>query len=167
MLPSQTPKTEATWISVHRDPSAEPEEESLDRSFISSTWDRICAEGSPTLSEVDKLAEDFSVLSGKWLVFISSDEVDELWKQIVKSTLAGTLGTRAKVSPRNWNKLGSKHLICIYNDDFRSMEDVSRVRDELRRLGVKDRISYKPDIYTYCAIYKGNKWGIPASLYNF
>ena len=43
------------------------------------------------------------------------------------------------------------------------MEEVRRVREELRNLGLARKISYKPDIYTYLNIYAQNPWGIPAS----
>jgi Domain of unknown function (DUF1917) len=136
---------------------------SQDLDSLSSAWDKICAEGKPTLAEVDNLAEQFNVLSGKWLVFVSSDEVDSLWGRIVKATLAGTLGTSAKVSPRDEENF--RHVICVYNADYRSMAEVNRVRDGLRRLGVKKRIGYKPDIYTHCRIYLDNSWNIPPSRY--
>ena len=87
----------------------------------------------------------------------------------MESTLAGTLGNTAKVSPRDAENLenpASRHEICVYNADYRSLAEVSRVRDELRRLGVKERIWYKPDIYTHCGINQHNSWGIPASRYH-
>ena len=165
--PSKTPSTQVAWICVRNPRSANSDDKSpLDRVALSSAWDKICAEGLCTLSEVDKLAEQFNVLSGKWLVFVSSDKVDNIWGRIVKSTLAGTIGTSAKVSPRDEEEPSSKHVICVYNGDYRSMEEVNRVRDALRRLGVKERIAYKPDIYTHCRIYQGNSWGITPSRYN-
>jgi hypothetical protein len=98
-------------------------------------------------------------------VFASSDKVDNVWGRIVKSTLAGTLGIGTKVSTRDKNDPRSRHVICVYNADYTSMADVYRVRDELWRLGVKDRIGYKPDIYTLLGIYHGNSWGIPPCRY--
>ena len=102
----------------------------------------MCAEGQSTLAEVDKLAEQFNVVSGKWLVFISSDEVDNLLERIAKSTLSGTLGNSAKVSTHSEEDPDSKHVICVNNADYRSIDEVNRVRDELRRLGVTQRIAY-------------------------
>ena len=100
-------------------------------------------------------------------MFLSSDKVDNLWEQIVKSTLAGTLGVSAKVSTRDEREdHPSTHIICVYNADYRSTE-VTRVRDELRRLGVTESIPYKPEIFTHCGIYSNNSWGIRASRYYF
>ena len=162
-LPSKTLHTQVAWLSVHNPRSAKSEDKSSFQHSLSSEWSKICAEGRSTLSEVDKLAEQFDILSGKWLVFVSPDEVDNLWGQIVESTLAGTIGSSATVSTRKEGH--PRHLICVSNADYRSVEEVNRVRDELRQLGVIKRIAYKPDIYTYCGIYNGNSWGIPPSLY--
>ena len=165
-LPSKTLSTQVAWICVNNPRSAKFEDKSLDLDALSSAWDNICTEGLSTLSEVDKLAKQFNVLSGKWLVFVSSDKVDNLWGRIVKSTLAGTIGHSAKVSPCNKDDPASGHVICVYNADYRSIAEVNRVRDGLRRLGVRERIGYKPDIYTHCRIYSGNSWGIPPSRYH-
>ena len=91
---------------------------------------------------------------------LSSDKVDNLWERIVESTVTGTLGISAKVSTRDESEdLPSTHVIYA---DYRSMTEVSRVRDELWRLGVTERILYKPEILTHRGI-----WGIRASRYYF
>jgi hypothetical protein len=64
-------------------------------------------------------------------VFVSSDKVDNLWGEIVKSTLAGTLGISAKVSTRDENYRAYKQVIYPYNADYRSMVEVNRVRDDI------------------------------------
>jgi hypothetical protein len=66
-------------------------------------------------------------------VFVSSDKVDNLWGEIVKSlaTLAGTLGISAKVSTRDENDRAYKQVIYAYNADYRSMVEVNRVRDDI------------------------------------
>ena len=164
-LPSKTLKSKAPWISVDDHQSAESKDD-YDLERLSRAWAEICAEGLPTLSKVDNLAEHLNVLSGKWLVFASSDEVDDLWEGIVKSTIAGTLGMSAKVSTRDGND-PPRHVICIKNADYRLLSEVTRIRDELRRLGVVKPIAYKPDIYTHCRIFTDNSWGIRPSRYYF
>ena len=131
MASSKTLNTQVAWICVHNHQSAKLEDKVPDLDNLSSEWHKICAEGLSTLLEVDKLAEQFN-LSGKWLVFISSDEVDNLWGRVVKSTLAGTLRISAKISTRDEEDLDFRHVICVYNADYRSMVEVNRVRDGLR-----------------------------------
>ena len=165
-LPSKTLKRQVRWIHVHNPQSlAKSENESPNLDRLSSAWDALCAVGQSTLEEIDCLAQNYNVLTGKWLVFVSSDEVDDLWERVVKSTLSGTLGVSAKVSGRDKEDVPSMHVISVYNADYRSLADVYRVRDELRRLGVERRIAYKPDVYSHCRIYLDNSWGIPPSRY--
>ena len=99
------------------------------------------------------------------MVFSRPDKIDEIWSKIARTTYAGNLGVSSKVSARDDN-VGS-HVICVYTKDFTDRGDVDRVRNGLRRLGIKWKVGYKPDIYTYCDIYKGNSWNIRPSLYYY
>ena len=67
------------------------------------------------------------------------------------STLAGVLGNSAKVHfrPDLKNNTPGVYNIYIHNADYRFAPEVSRVRDRLRRLGINERITYKPDIFAY------------------
>jgi hypothetical protein len=93
-LPSKTLHTQFARIRVYNPLSAKSDE-FPDLVGLSFAWNKICAEGRSTISEVDKLAEQFNFLSGKWLVFASRDKVDNLWGRVAESTLAGTLGNSA------------------------------------------------------------------------
>jgi hypothetical protein len=166
-LPSKTSKSKIPWICVHNRQSAESEGESFDPDALSSAWDKICAEGPFSVSKVDKLAQQFNILSGKWLMFVEPNRVDNLWGEIAKSTLAGTLGLSARVSADDERNRAYKHIIYVYTADYKSTAEVIRVRDELRRLGVKQRIAYKPEIFRHCGIYQNNKQGVRPSLYYF
>jgi hypothetical protein len=57
---------------------------------------------------------------------------------IATATHFGTLGTAAKVSPRS----DSEHVIYGFTRDYTDVDDVNRVRNGLRRIGV-DVIGYK------------------------
>jgi len=85
---------------------------------------------------------------GKWLVFVSRKDVDEVWEKIRAATEAGRLGISAKVSTAKPNPLSTnpeKHVICVYTPDWTDEADVMRVREELRRLGITGKIPYKSD----------------------
>ena len=135
--------------------SAKPKE-SPDLYILSLAWDAICLECEYSIAGIDNLAKFYNVLTGKWHMFVPSHRVDELWKRIVKATLAGTLGIRAEVTLR---MKGDEYLVVVYNADYTSETEVNKVRDELRRLGVKERLKYVPDIYFLCKINK-KSWGI-------
>lgn len=128
---------------------------------VRQIWEDMCADGTSS-PDIMGLGQRFGDLAGKWLVFVPSSEVDHLWYKIARATHAGTLGSYAKVSPFN----NSDHVICVFTDDFTNVSDVNKVRKGLERLGVKTKIGYKPDIYTHCRIYMGNKWNIAPTRYH-
>lgn len=102
------------------------------------------------------LAEDYEskgsqLKSGKWLVYVKRDNVDEVWQEIKEAVEDGALGIAAKVSTALPSPLSTKsntHVICVYTDDWTDEEDVMRVREELRKLGIVSNIPYKADIDT-------------------
>jgi hypothetical protein len=116
----------------------------------------------PTIADLDALAQRFAMLGGKWLVFAETARIDTLWRRIATATRSGTLGVAAKVSPRSDSE---SHLICVFTREYMDVGDVNRVRDGLRRIGVKNVIGYKPDIYTHCRVYQNNPWGILPTRY--
>ena len=85
--------------------------------------------------------------SGKWLVFVSERNVDEVWAKIKKATEEGKLGSSAKVATAKPSPLGkpSQRVICVYTYDWTDEKDVKRVREEMRKLGIIEGIPYKAD----------------------
>lgn len=88
--------------------------------------------------------------SGKWLVFVNQENVDEVWMNIRKATEAGRLGISSKVSTAKPSPLSSDparrtHVICVYTHDWTNRADVMGVREELRKLGITNKIPYKSD----------------------
>ena len=95
--------------------------------------------------------------SGKWLIFSDIKVVDEVWAKIKKATEEGKLGDRAKVSTAKPNPLATdpnKKVICVYTYDWTDEVDVRRIREELRKLGVTDKIPYKSDEDTLSGKYR-------------
>ena len=91
---------------------------------------------------------DATQRSGKWLVFATVDQIDEVWKKIKKATEEGKLGGSSKVST-NMPKANASNVdekvICVYTYDWTDEEDVTRVREELRKMGITRNIPYKSD----------------------
>ncbi len=86
--------------------------------------------------------------SGKWLIFVDPENVDEVWAKIKKAVEEGKLGDSAKVSTAKPNPLAGKskaHVICVYTYDWTDEKDVKRIREELRKLGITNKIPYKAD----------------------
>jgi hypothetical protein len=89
---------------------------------------------------------------GKWLVFMPTHLIDEVWRDIREATERGELGALAKVSTAMPNPKAndkSEKVICVYTYDYTDVEDVRRIRQVLRRLGITHKIPYKADEDTY------------------
>ena len=65
--------------------------------------------------------------SGKWLIFVSPRNVDEVWEKIKKAVEEGKLGDEAKVS------VGKRksHVICVYTYDWTDFYNSSSVQKSL------------------------------------
>lgn len=128
------------------------------------------AEGRPTdpalqrhpwlyaFREVGEYPED-TERSGKWMVFWKPDEIDEGWERIREAVRTGQLGYEAKVATKplpSKRDGGLYHVVCVYTYDSEDVDDVRRVRAELRRLGVTRKIGYKEDEETRQGHYSGN-----------
>ena len=90
-------------------------------------------------------------LAGKWLIFLPADEVDVVWRRVRDATAAGDLGISAKVSTAkpNPDARDDRYVVYVYTADWRDEEEVMRVREALRALGVEDRIGYKRNLETF------------------
>ena len=99
---------------------------------------------------------------GKWLIFVDSAHVDEIWGRIKQATEEGKLGPAAKVSTAKPNpnaRNPENRVICVYTYDWTDKEDVKRIRQELRDLGITRKIPYKADRETLSGKYaiRGDK----------
>jgi hypothetical protein len=95
--------------------------------------------------------------SGKWLLFVNRENVDETWAMIKTAVEEGKLGDSAKVATAKASPLrrdAATHVICIYTYDWTDREDVARVRSELRKIGVSKKIPYKTDEDTLAGKYR-------------
>lgn len=95
--------------------------------------------------------------SGKWLVFAPWNEIDEVWKKIKEATSSGKLGGSAKVATNmgSWTAADPENsVICVYTYDWTDDEDMTRIREELRALGITRKIAYKSDEDTLAGKYK-------------
>ena len=102
--------------------------------------------------------------SGKWLVFVRKERIDEVWEVLRAETEAGRLGCRSKVSTsaRNPDQVVLDErdgVICVFTYDHRDRADVRRVRARLRELGFRERLAYKTNRAT-----REGRYGEPSDL---
>ncbi|MEM3565192.1 MAG: DUF1917 domain-containing protein [Candidatus Jordarchaeaceae archaeon] len=106
--------------------------------------------------------------SGKWLIFVNPEDVDEVWAKIKDAVEEGKLGDSAKVATGKPNPLagGSRQkVICVYTYDWTDEKDVKRIREELRKLGITNKIPYKADEDTLSGKYRKTGHGRISKYY--
>ena len=85
-------------------------------------------------------------ISGKWMMFVAWDKIDDTWKNVAAAVRKGRLAPHAKVSTFASNPTGTyPHVLCVYVADYRDQEDVMSIRERLREMGFKRRIPFKLD----------------------
>lgn len=113
----------------------------------------IYAYSPKKFAKKERVVEQDKLKTGKWLVFVDKENIDKVWNKIKSATERGILGIGAKVStakpkPADIGYKKNKHVICVYTYDWTDEKDIKKVRGELRKLGVTDKIPYKADIDT-------------------
>ncbi|GAA5846337.1 hypothetical protein JCM9279_001331 [Rhodotorula babjevae] len=126
-------------------------------------------------AEIKELAQKHKVLDGKWLFYLSPENVDFVWSKIVHAVVDKD-GPLAKTGTVHCAKVattplggdgdrGSTHVICVYCDDSFDEEAVGNVFKVLvKDLGQVSQ-SYKPDVLTVLGIDSKHASGHPVSLY--
>jgi hypothetical protein len=99
--------------------------------------------------------------SGKWLIFEDIQMIDKIWEKIKIATEKGMLGEASKVATAKENPNATDRnskVICVYSYDYTDKDDVMRIRQVLRDLGIIKKIPYKTDDATVKRQYqvKGN-----------
>ncbi|KAJ8108926.1 hypothetical protein ONZ43_g6277 [Nemania bipapillata] len=124
--------------------------------------------GMDAAKDILDLAKGLRVTCGKWMLFCSVFEVNDVWEIIAKAIIKNELGIAAKVAPKSNGDQRRERLICVYTADFSDKKDVTRVAQKLKQLGLvkKKPLYYKPDAYTYLGIASGNRWEIKPSIYD-
>ena len=100
--------------------------------------------------------------SGKWLIFVPISQIDEVWTKIKHATEDGRLGDSAKAATAKPNSNATDpatKVICVYTYDWTDKADVSRIRQDLRALGIVSKDPYKADHDTLTGRYarRGHK----------
>lgn len=98
------------------------------------------------VKQILDLARSRGVTSGKWMLFPSPGQVDEVWRVVAEYTAKGQLGTMAKVGTKDPDKPEDRRLICVYTRDFDDKGDIAWVLVRMKELGlvkVRGRAYYK------------------------
>jgi hypothetical protein len=80
--------------------------------------------------------------SGKWMLFVPKEEIDEAWATVKRATQEGRLGCASKAATARYNPheiTPETKVVCVYTYDGDDWDDVGRVLRELRCLGFAGR----------------------------
>lgn len=105
---------------------------------------------------------------GKWLIFVPVENLDGTWEKIRIATESGDLGASSKVATAKPNQNAvtqSQKVICVYTYDWTDRQDVMRIRDQLRQLGITWKIPYKSDEDTHAGKYANRGSGKTSKYY--
>lgn len=94
---------------------------------------------------------------GKWLIFVDIKDIDNVWQTIKRATESGLLGESSKVAtalPSPNAISDDQKVICVYTYNWHDKEDVFRVENSLRLLGIESDLFYKTDNNTLEGNYK-------------
>ncbi|KAM6949415.1 UPF0696 protein C11orf68 homolog [Aplochiton taeniatus] len=132
---------------------------------LRESWEKLLSSGRPvSFQAVKELALNHRVLAGKWLMHLDTGfKVDHAWECVARATMEGKIWT-VKVSPYDPSS-ESRHVICVYNQNFTDENQVMKLEAEIRATGVKCQLAYKPDVYTYLGIYRNNRWKLCPTIY--
>lgn len=129
-----------------------------------------------TRDKLDRIAEVYGVLSGKWILNYPRSEIDKEWLRLNEIMFKEDV-YRSKVSSKkqsdnyhqnrvmDTNPNDREHVICVYTQDYRNEEDIMKVFGILddNDFNVK---GYKEDIKTYLGIYSDTE-ELDEYLYEF
>lgn len=120
------------------------------------------------VEEIMRLAKKDKETIGKWLVYVSPAQADEVWEKIARATALGYLGCSSKIAPTA-NNQDRPTVICVYVQDSTNKREVQRVLKTLYYdLKITSGLnSFKPDIFTYLGIYANNRWRLKPTLYSW
>lgn len=86
--------------------------------------------------------------SGKWLLPLRAEKLDETWPLIKQATEEGRLGPSsmaATAMPKTRGPKSGEKMICVFTYDWMDADDARRIRQALRDLGIKKKLRYKAD----------------------
>lgn len=115
-------------------------------------------------NDIIHIAARHDIDGGKWIVPLSKDRRDEMWKEVAKKTYNDQLGSAASISLEPVKD--QTYLLFIHYSNSWNRVEVERLSGEIwkmsrlwREPGVST-IHYKQDAFGLLQINSGNRWGI-------
>lgn len=84
-------------------------------------------------------AQEHGVTHGKWMLFPTPEDVNDVWRLVADATVSGQLGSGAKVATDSGLGDGRPRLVCVYTEEFFNDDDVKRVLKKLAVMGLANQ----------------------------
>lgn len=131
-------------------------------------WEGIVEIKNPAAEDVDRVAKKHRLMSGKWMCFPRSDEVDCVWENLCRAMMSGTLKDCTEIKISTASAKDDMHVLVAYTDDYSNEKLTQSIAKNLTSLlpPLKDnRLLYKADIYTHLGIYAKNEYNLKPTIY--
>lgn len=156
-------------VEKHSTSDSDDSDDDMELELLMEAWQDLQSSGKPISKEaIFELARKFNVTAGKWMIFVDvGAKGDLIWSIVAKGVLTGkTLAQLAKINTIDPNTSHpNRHVVCIFNKNFLNMDEVMESERTIRSLGIKCKLLYKPDVFTYLNVYAGNKWKLSPVIY--
>ena len=132
-----------------------------------------------TISFILRLAEEYDILTGKWMIMnLSWKEIDSVWAKLSSEMMKGNLhgnvlgmGIYARDDSMNnpINYTNTKPMLFIFTKDFRQSSTNMFIADEIKKICPKLKgceMRYKATAYSVLKISGRNKYKLKISLYD-
>ncbi|KAJ3815824.1 translation initiation factor eIF 4e-like domain-containing protein [Lentinula aff. lateritia] len=118
----------------------------------------------------EQIARKHNYLSGKWLMFASTEKIDMIWSSLATSLITGPLAdtnafcAKVATTPRDANT-NHLHVICLYFPDVYNKDAVTKAMKILLRNHGFNLSGVKSDMYTLLGIDSKHPSGIPSTIW--
>ena len=166
-LPSKNISNKWSWICFMKQSYAERNQYKKDMNKFSMIPQNRKINNILNKRNMDIIAHEYQITSGKWMIFSTINKIETYWLKIVRAFVENLNDdiTHIKISTKN-DPFKNTHVICIYISNYLNNKQVVCVRKLLKNLDINEEMKFKPDIYTYLNIYRGNQRKIKPSLYS-
>lgn len=124
-------------------------------------------------SDIDCVAKKFGLMHGKWMIFPTSEEVDNVWEILATNLVDKGLHTCTEIKISTKSSADDKHVLLAYTENYSDKNDACSValaiKQALQDAGMSNmqdkRMLYKADVYTHLGIYRNNEYNLKPTIY--
>ncbi len=159
--PSKSEKEGVTWLTLGLERASDRLNEYVEKNDVihpdELEEEHLTDTDDPQVEKIDQQAKNDGYLSGKWVIQVKPEDIDEIWETL-DELVSDSLIWGAQVSTK-WlreKKDEDDHILKVYTPNYFDEMDVLRVRRLLKEeCDIHEEIIYKPDIYNILGIYSG------------